>query len=52
MYVALLGMSKYLQRMKRIQAALKHENHLSVPGLILAFIAGCFTATLFWYFII
>jgi hypothetical protein len=51
-WVALSGTIKYLQCMKRIHAALKNENHLSMPGLILAFVAGCLTATLFWYFII
>jgi len=38
--------------MKKIQSALTNENRVSIPGLILAFIAGCFAATLFWYFII
>jgi hypothetical protein len=39
--------------MKKIQAVLlRHENHLTVPGVVLAFIAGCLTATMCWYFII
>jgi len=39
--------------MKKIQAVLlRHENHFSIPGVVLAFIAGCLTATTFWYFII
>lgn len=39
--------------MKKIQAVLlKNENHISIPGVILAFIGGCLAATMFWYFII
>ena len=38
--------------MKKIHAVPLHEKPVSIPGLILAFIAGCLSATLFWYFII
>jgi len=39
--------------MKKIQAVLlRNENPVSIPGVILAFIAGCLAATMFWYFII
>jgi hypothetical protein len=38
--------------MKKIQAALKHDDHVSIPGVLLAFVAGCFTATMCWYFLI
>jgi len=39
--------------MKKIQAVLlRNENHISIPGVVVAFIAGCLAATMFWYFII
>jgi len=38
--------------MKKIQSTLSNENHVSIQGLLLAFLAGCLAATLFWYFIV
>ena len=36
--------------MKKIHIALTSED-ITIPGVIIAFIAGCLTATIFWYFI-
>jgi hypothetical protein len=41
-----------LPRMKKFLTALRNENTVSIPGLILAFIAGCLSAVAFWYFIL
>ena len=38
--------------MKQIHTPLTHKIPVSIPGLILSFIAGCLAATIFWYFII
>jgi hypothetical protein len=38
--------------MKKIHTAFTNEKPVSIPGLVLAFIAGCLSATLLWYFII
>jgi hypothetical protein len=39
--------------MKKIQAILRrNENAIFIPGLVLAFIAGCLVATIFWYLIV
>jgi len=38
--------------MKKIHAALNNENPATIQGVVLAFVAGCLAAILFWYFII
>jgi hypothetical protein len=39
--------------MKKIQAVfLRNEKSISIAGVVLAFVAGCLAATMFWYFVI
>jgi len=38
--------------MKKSHATLKNESYISILEVVLAFVAGCLTAALLWYFII
>jgi hypothetical protein len=38
--------------MKQIDTVLTHKTPVSIPGLILSFVAGCLAAVAFWYLIV
>jgi hypothetical protein len=38
--------------MQQIHTSLTDKRPVSIPGLILSFIAGCLAAAIFWYFLI